>query len=82
MRMFPIATFLSRDCTTPYQLPGTDIVLDKNQRISIPVPSIQMDPNNYPNPEVFDPERFKDNNHRPSAIYLPFGDGPRICIGK
>lgn len=82
MRMFPIATFLSRDCTIPYQLPGTNIVLEKDQRVIIPVPALQNDPRIYPQPHIFDPDRFQDNNHKPSATYLPFGDGPRICIGK
>lgn len=80
--MFPIATFLSRDCTIPYQLPGTNIVLEKGQRVIIPVPALQNDPRIYPQPHIFDPDRFQDNNHKPSATYLPFGDGPRICIGK
>ena len=39
-----------------------------------------MNPNNYPEPEVFRPERF-DNPPKPGT-YLPFGDGPRVCIGK
>lgn len=37
----------------------------------------------YPNPEVFDPERFTEEarKERPKAHYLPFGEGPRMCMG-
>lgn len=45
---------------------------------------LHHDPEYYPNPEKFDPERFSEENKskRPAYTYLPFGDGPRICIGK
>lgn len=52
--------------------------------IWIPITSIQRDPKYYPEPEKFDPERFSDERKDeivPSA-YLPFGVGPRNCIGK
>lgn len=50
----------------------------------IPVAAIHHDPQYYTNPKKFEPERFSDENKskiNPSA-YLPFGTGPRNCIGK
>lgn len=50
------------------------------------VPSIgfHYDPNYFPNPDKFDPERFSDENKSSivPGTYLPFGNGPRNCIGN
>ena len=50
----------------------------------IPTISIQMDPQIYPNPEEFDPHRFDKEKvgQRHPCAFLPFGQGPRICIGE
>lgn len=48
--------------------------------VYIPVYSIHHDEQYYPNPEVFDPERFEDERKH-SMVHLPFGDGPKNCIG-
>lgn len=52
--------------------------------LNIPISGLHYDPKYFPNPQKFDPERFSDANKskiHPYA-YLPFGVGPRICIGK
>lgn len=50
----------------------------------IPVVGIQQDPAYFKNPNEYNPENFSDENKaaRPHGTYLPFGDGPRICIGS
>jgi len=57
--------------------------VEKDEKIMIPIYSLHHDPKYFKDPEVFDPERFspEENAKRPKGTYLPFGDGPRICIG-
>ncbi|XP_014471362.1 PREDICTED: probable cytochrome P450 6a20 isoform X2 [Dinoponera quadriceps] len=83
LRKYPPATFLMRQSTSNYTFEGTKINIPKKQPILIPVYAIQRDPNIYPNPDVFDPERFERKlvQSRDAMFYLPFGDGPRNCIG-
>lgn len=50
----------------------------------VPVYGIQHDERYYPNPKVFNPSRFSDENAGNKTFiempYIPFGDGPRRCI--
>ncbi|XP_046823342.1 cytochrome P450 6a2-like isoform X1 [Vespa crabro] len=84
LRKHPPVIFLSRECVVPsYKLEGTKITIGKHQRIFIPVIALHKDPNIYPNPNVFDPTRFiTENNLINDGTYLPFGRGPRNCIGE
>ena len=63
---------------------GTDIVIEEGIGIMLPIYPLHHDPEFFPDPEKFDPERFSDENKkniRPYT-YLPFGSGPRNCIGN
>ena len=75
---------LMRKCLKPYGIPGTDTVLEKGITVVIPVVALHHDPKYYPEPDRFDPERFNEEERqkRHHYVYLPFGEGPRICIGK
>nr|CAD7428600.1 unnamed protein product [Timema monikensis] len=83
LRKYPPVGNLSRVCTKAYKIPDTHVYLDKDTRLIIPVYAIHHDPKYYPDPEKFDPSRFTENNikSRPHFSYLPFGEGPRVCIG-
>lgn len=84
LRLYPPVTILERHCKREYKAPGADVVLEKGTHVHIPVLGIHYDPDLYPQPDIFDPDRFTEDNKKnlPSCSYLPFGDGPRICIGK
>lgn len=82
-RKYTIITALLRGATQNYKVPGESLLIEKGQKILIPIYSIHHDPKYYPNPETFDPERFtaEEKSKRPNGTFLPFGDGPRHCIG-
>lgn len=84
LRKYPPVMYLARKAVKNYTFEGTKISLRKGQQVFIPIYAIQHDPSIYPNPDIFDPERFSEDNiaQRDSMYYLPFGDGPRNCIGK
>lgn len=81
--MYPVTLLLMRQATNNYQVPGQSLVIEKGQKIVIPVNSIHHDPKYYPDPDIFDPERFstEEKSKRLNGTYIPFGDGPRLCIG-
>lgn len=73
-----------RKCNKDYQIPDTDFTIKAGSTIRIPVEAVQKDPRYWPNPAKFDPERFAPENkaNRHPMAFIPFGEGPRICIGR
>lgn len=63
-------------------MPGTNYTIKKDTPILISLFGIHRDPNYFPNPDDYDPHRFDaDNKNYDQAAYMPFGEGPRHCIG-
>jgi cytochrome P450 family 6 len=83
LRKYPAFPAIPRRCNEDYKIPNTDIVLKKGVDLIISISGLHYDPEYYPNPEVFDPERFsgENKNSRPAFTWIPFGEGPRACIG-
>lgn len=83
LRKYPALPLLNRECSQEYSVPDSDLVLERGTPISISLLGLHHDPKYYPEPERFDPERFSDEQKagRHPYVYLPFGDGPRNCIG-
>ncbi|XP_014277803.1 probable cytochrome P450 6a14 [Halyomorpha halys] len=83
LRKYPPIVNVARKSVRPYKIPNSDLELPKDSVVVIPIYSIHHDSKYYPDPEKFEPERFsEENKHRlVNCTFLPFGDGPRICIG-
>ena len=87
LRKWPGAIAIDRVCNKDitYTLEnGEKWELKKGDCLWIPVVGFHRDPNYFENPNKFDPERFSEENKdkiKPFT-YLPFGVGPRNCIGK
>lgn len=82
--MHPPGPGLLRVCTKKFKIPESNIHLETGTKVLVPLYSLHYDPKYYPQPHSFDPQRFTEENKasRPRGTFLPFGDGPRICIGK
>lgn len=83
LRKYPIITGMLRRCTKEYKIPETDLVIPEGLNVLLPTYSIHHDPEFYPEPSKFDPERFSPENseQRNPITFLAFGEGPRACIG-
>jgi len=84
LRIISVAPATMRVCAKDYNIPDSAIVIPKGSTIIIPIASMLNDPDYFPNPEIFDPERFMPENRSKlhQNAYIPFGQGPRMCIGK
>lgn len=88
LRKWPPAVVTDRTCTKPYQLVnesnGQKIQLNPGDDLWIPIIGLHRDPKYFPDPDRFDPERFSVENRDQIQpfTYIPFGVGPRNCIGK
>lgn len=84
MRIYPPVPALVRICTKNYKIPDTNVTVEKGTNILISLLGLQKDPKYFEMPNVFDPDRFlpENANKKTPYTYLPFGDGPRSCIGK
>ena len=82
LRMYPVATRLERLSTKEYTLPGTNVHIPPGTVVQMSVFMLHNDPDYYPNPSRFDPDRFlpEEKERRHPCAYIPFGVGPRNCI--
>ncbi|XP_051168310.1 cytochrome P450 6k1-like isoform X1 [Leptopilina boulardi] len=80
IRLHPPVSTIDRYTRNDYQIPGTDIVLEKGTAVYISLYGLQQDPRFFENSLDFNPERFNSETNVSDA-YIPFGVGPRMCIG-
>ncbi|KAG5313373.1 C6A13 protein, partial [Acromyrmex insinuator] len=84
IRKYPIVDVIMRQASSAYTFRNSQLTIPKGQIVNIPVHSIHFDPDIYPKPETYDPERFigEAARFRQSMHYIPFGYGPRNCLGE
>lgn len=58
------------------------VTYPKGTELCIDAYLVHRDPNIFPDPEKFDPERFANPGDIPLYAYIPFSAGPRNCIGN
>lgn len=79
LRLYPPAAFLSRTAQADDTLCGREI--KKGDTVMLPIYALHRNHLLWDDPHAFRPERFADAKAVDRFAYLPFGDGPRICIG-
>ncbi|KAL4713796.1 hypothetical protein ACJJTC_012313 [Scirpophaga incertulas] len=80
LRKYSPLGYLDRVCTREYQL-DEHLTIPKGMPVLVNVAGLQYDPAYYPDPMAFKPDRFLDNGAAKKP-YMPFGIGPRSCIGE
>jgi cytochrome P450 len=82
LRLYPPVYVFGRDSRDAVDIAGYDLPPPTNAMISPWV--LHHSARNYPDPERFDPDRFLPENEatRHRYAYLPFGAGPRVCLGN
>lgn len=82
LRLYPPAWTIGRQSIEADVVDGYTIPAKAN--LIVPIYVIHHDPRWWPEPERFDPERFTPERsaNRHKFAYLPFGAGPRLCIGN
>ncbi|KAI1298148.1 Thromboxane-A synthase [Halotydeus destructor] len=79
-RMYPpLGPFVTRLSNTDYQY--KDITIPAGVGVYVGVHQLQYDARYWPEPTVFDPERFMGKQQLEPLAYQPFGAGPRNCVG-
>ena len=79
LRLYPPAAFLSRTAQVADKLCGREV--RKGDTVILPIYALHRHHKLWSDPDGFDPSRFADPKAIDRFAYLPFGDGPRVCIG-
>jgi cytochrome P450 len=82
MRLYPPAYMVVRRATRDVSLSSYDV--RKNEIVIVDIVGMHRRPEYFADPLKFDPDRFapEADNAMVKHSYLPFGGGPRICIGN
>ncbi|XP_029949494.1 cytochrome P450 3A40-like [Salarias fasciatus] len=81
LRLYPIVNRLERVAKASVEI--NNLLIPKDMVVMVPVWPLHRNPEIWPEPEKFKPERFTKGNKETidPYTYMPFGMGPRNCIG-
>src|ERR1700674_5685964 len=81
MRLYPPVPMMSRQAVADARIDGHDVKAGAS--VLIPIYAIHRHTRRWEDPDAFDPDRFAPEREAqiPRYQYMPFGAGPRICIG-
>ncbi|XP_004442896.1 PREDICTED: cytochrome P450 3A12-like [Ceratotherium simum simum] len=81
LRLFPVVSRLQRVCNKDVEI--NEVFIPKGTLVTVPTFTLHRASEFWPEPEEFHPERFSKKNKDSinPYLYLPFGTGPRNCIG-
>jgi cytochrome P450 len=82
MRLYPISWLLARETIRDVEIGGYRI--PAGQQVWATPWIVHYDPRYYESPQIFMPERWENERGKdlPKCAYLPFGAGPRVCLGN
>jgi cytochrome P450 len=82
MRLYPPVAIFGREAAQDTTI--GDYEIPQGTVVTISQWVMHRHPKYFENPESFQPERWIENFEKqlPRGVYIPFGDGPRVCIGK
>ncbi|XP_050513923.1 cytochrome P450 6k1-like [Diabrotica virgifera virgifera] len=82
LRKYVSLQIIDRKAVEDYRIPDTDIIIEKGTIIYIPFYAVHQDEKYYPDPTRYNPDRFFNKSNVEGINFLPFGAGPRACIGE
>lgn len=84
MRKYPVVDSQVRQSSKDFKIPNSNMTIPKDTLVMISSAALHHDERFFENPSKFDPERFTEENvkNRHPFAYIPFSEGPRICIGS
>jgi len=81
LRLHPSAAAIARDVIAPFEVDGFHF--QPKDTLVVHINTLHHQADFYPEPDRFNPDRFGPDQEQPDRYtYMPFGAGPRICIGN
>lgn len=79
LRLFPVAPMMGRVATKEERF--GDVVAPKGAICTVPIYALHRHRRHWERPDVFDIDRWMTGPEPRRTLYMPFGAGPRICVG-